>query len=202
LNSHYTTWDTIDSTLYPFSTNLEVYALASFNGTDYVAGEFYHAVRFELDQFQGAAYFSNGLWWGFNGGVSCSDCYTGIINITIPYIYTISILPAIQIKPTILPTYTGLDFTGLLGTAGIWQEINIPTNLPGLEIWVENLTASNSTIISDAFYSWEVWAILFGVVFFLSIILACIINACFRLCGCIKSVGDDSLSASFDDDDL
>jgi len=197
-----TGWNPVGGTQYPFSTNVEVFSLAFFNGTTFVSGEFFHSVRFEIDQFQGIAYFYNSLWWGFNGGVLCTDCDTGIINITIPTVYTMSILPALQVKPTgYVPTSTGVDITGLIGTAGLFEEFGIPKNLPGLEIYLQNLTAANSTVLTDAFYNWEIWVIIFGVVFFLSFILACIINACFRLCGCIKSIGDDSLSSS-DDDEL
>jgi len=202
LNSSYTGWDSVGGTQYPFSTNLEVNSLAFFNGTTFVSGEFFHSVRFEVDQFQGIAYFYDSLWWGFNGGVSCTDCDTGIINITIPTVYTISILPALQSKPTNIPTTTGIAVTGLIGTGGLFEEFGIPKDLPGLEIYFQNITSANSTTLTDVFYNWEIWVIIFGVVFFFSFILACIINACFRLCGCIKSIGDDSLSSSADEDDL
>jgi len=194
-------WHEVDFNTLPFTSQLEIYTVAYANQTYYVGGEFYHDVRFEQDAFQGAAYYRSNSWWGLNGGLKCSDCFITCYNcnITIPTIYTLNLLPAVYIVSSNLATTTtfSIGITNLLGTGGLFEEFGIPTNFIGSEIYFPNLTQpTNSSSLIDTFFQWQLWAIIFGIVFFISLILACIINACFRLCGCIKNIHDDSLSAT------
>jgi len=199
-----TAWSEVGDYSYPFTGKLEVHSLASVNNSIFVAGEFLHSDRYELDSFQGAAYYRSGSWLAFDKGVKCSDCLVECdncdnnFNITIPIIYTLSVLPSLTIQPTDGTTSSSksstFGFTNFLGTGGLFEEYGIPTFF-GSEIY-SNLTATNTTSVINNFFSWQLWAIIFGAVFFVSLVLACIINACFRLCGCISNIADDSLTES------
>jgi hypothetical protein len=190
---------------YPFSLETEIYSIQFQNLSNninflYLAGRFLYKELRERDEFQGAAYCRNGIWNGLSGGVVCGDCNVcgpSNCNLTIPTIYTISILPPSVSQPSgLTTTTTHATVTGLLGQGGFLEEFGF-SYLSGFEIFNgTNVNTTNPYGVAIDFFSWQLWAILFGTLFFVSIILACIINGIYKCCGCIKALGDDPLTPS------